>query len=154
MDRPAPAMRAERLARALECRLEERDPRLRALQGEIVEAEIDERADLDVAVLDPLPDVAALVVQLDGAGEVAEFLTEPPKRISHAREHEMVLALARQRTAPDQRVPRGPIVAAADQREAAVGHPEDLVEPVVDLARRALQLERQRDGVVEPALPV
>src|SRR5262247_2361906 len=135
MYRPAPAMRAERLAGALQRLLEERHRGLRPLEGEVVEAEIDEGADFDVAVFDAAADVETLAVHLDGTGEVAVLLPEPAIRVAHAREHEEILTLPRQRAATGERVPSAAIVAATDEREAAVRHPEHFVEAVVQLAR-------------------
>src|SRR5262245_57262256 len=89
-------MRAERLARAHQRVFEEWERTLRRARVKVVEAGVEQRADLDVAVLDAVPQVGALAIQLARSREVAEFLVQPADRVRDPADDEVVVALARE----------------------------------------------------------
>src|SRR4029077_4082343 len=111
-----------------------------------------ERADLDVGILDPPPDVGRFAVELEGAAEIAQLLVEPPQRVQQAALDESVLKLARAPQAALDGRPGFGKLAEGDLRQADEGDGEELVEAVVnrggDLFRPAQ--ERQRGAQLRP----
>src|SRR5207244_11920622 len=95
----APAMRPEAgLGPALRL-LEQGEGLDRLPQMEIVEPEVDQGADLDIAVLDLLADVGALPVVVHRAAEVAQLLVQPPDGVLEPPDEELVVAVSRLREA-------------------------------------------------------
>ena len=119
-----------------------------------VEADVDEGADLHVAVLDPVAELRALPVELLRAGEIPELLVEPAQRVGHAPKDEMVVPLPGQLPPGAQDLEGLPIVALADVGEGPVRHGQHLVEAVVDGPRRRFRLAAPGDGTAEITLPV
>src|SRR5205085_655850 len=99
--RPPPAVRAEGvLVHAILRLLPERHRAVHLAQVQMIEAHIDERANLDVGILDPPSDVGGFAIELERAPEVPELLVEPPERVQKAALDEPVLKVARATQAP------------------------------------------------------
>ena len=93
----------------------------------MIEAEVDQRADLDVGILDPPPDVGGFAVQLESLPEVAELFMEPAERVQEAALDEPVLKLARATQTTLDGGPRFDEVPERDLRQADEGDGEELV---------------------------
>src|SRR5262249_7941905 len=99
VDRPTPPVSPEpRLGTPL--RLLQLRKRLgRLAQVEMVESFVDQRADLDVAVLDLLADVGAQLVMPERARKISELLVDPADRVLEPTDEELVVAITRFREA-------------------------------------------------------
>src|SRR5688572_33262553 len=95
MDGPPPPMRGEaELLDAGEALLQVRERATRVAEAEVVETDVDRRADLHVRVLDAAADVHALAVGLVCSVEIPELLIQPADRVHDAALIEDVVPLA------------------------------------------------------------
>ena len=153
--RPPPAVGAEGVLVHADLRLlPEGDRPVHLTKVQVIEADVDERADLDVGILDPPPDVGRFAVELERAPEIAELLVEPPQRVQKAALDEPVLKLARApQAALDGRPGLGEL-AERDLRQADEGDGEELVEAVVNRGRDLFRSTQERNRGVELCPPV
>src|SRR5437773_134161 len=110
--------------------LEQREGLDRLPEMEIVEPEVDQGADLDIAVLDLFADVGALPVVLHRAAEVAQLLVQPPDGVLEPPDEELVVPILRLgETLVDHGQALG-MIALGDMRLAPEGQRKQLVKAV------------------------
>src|SRR6266540_3560574 len=141
---PAPAVRPEPgVGPAL--RVLEQRKRLGGLaQVKVVVAEVDQRADLDIAVLDLLPDIGGLAVVFHGSRKVPELLMEPADRVLEPPDEELVVAILCLREAVADHGEALGMVALSDVDLATKGYAEELVKPIPHFPGLVLGLADER----------
>src|SRR5262249_57822531 len=108
----------------------------RLAELEIVEADVDRGADLDVGVVDPAAEVEALTIELVGSSEVAQLLVEPAQAVREPPLEEGVVALTGLAEGVVDHGQTFRILAERDVGEARERSREHLEEPVAHLDGR------------------
>ncbi len=155
VERPAPPVRSEgELVHALVRLFHQGQRPARIPQVQLVEGQVDQRADLHVGVPGHTPDLGGLPVVLGGATEVPDLLVEPAERVAETAHHERVVAVARLGQALVDRGERLDVLPEADLAEAEEGARDHLGEAVVDLPRGRDGPAAGLDGLGELTPPV
>lgn len=151
---PSPAVRTESLLNPSDHFLEDRQRRAGLAAPHEVAADVELRADLDVADLVVPAEGGGLPVELQRAGEVPQLLVESTQAVGDPADVEVALPLPGLDEGLVEHCARFRIEAAPDVGQAQASECDALVELVVDalclMRRPALDL----DGLVEFTPPV